>query len=352
MTTRTVPYIASALTAVVLLGDPSAGQPSVIRREVSFESLGATIQGVLLLPRSNAPVPATMVLPGDGPSVRSDRLLEEVGESLAKVGIAVLLVDKRGCGKSTGVLGDATTQVLADDAVAAFRFLSSQEQIANQKIGIVGHSEGALIGVMAAAQAPVSFLVLMGYPVIGLRETMHSQRGLHLKGIGASDLLIAHERRFWNAVFDAIRNGDDEDGIKRSASADSLMTTRGLLLEYERLDLPSPEGVLKESLSELESPWFRFLLSYKPEVDLKKVGCPILALYGSADAQVSPEQNVSVLRETFFFGQVDERSVQVLPELDHHFREVPTGEGAVGPETSPAALRIIEKWIREITGGM
>ena len=66
-------------------------------------------------------------------------------------GFAVLSYDKRGAGKSTGNLGAASFEDLADDAVAVSKFLPARTDIAANQIGFWGQSQGGWIAPLAGA---------------------------------------------------------------------------------------------------------------------------------------------------------------------------------------------------------
>src|SRR5947207_2051717 len=88
-----------------------------------------------------------------------------IADYLARHGIASLRYDDRGFAKSTGSFGTSTSADFAADAEAAVRFLQRLPGIARDRVGILGHSEGGLIGPMIAARtADVAFLVLMAGP--------------------------------------------------------------------------------------------------------------------------------------------------------------------------------------------
>ena len=67
-------------------------------------------------------------------------------------GIAVLRVDDRGVGKSTGSFAVATTTDFMLDAQAALKFLRSRKGIDARRTGLLGHSEGALVAALLAAK--------------------------------------------------------------------------------------------------------------------------------------------------------------------------------------------------------
>jgi uncharacterized protein len=99
----------------------------------------------------------------------------------------------------------------------------------------------------------------------------------------------------------------------------------------------------------LTSPWFRYFLAYDPAPALRKVKCPVLALYGSKDLQVPPAQNLPAVRSALEEGGNKNFEVLELPGLNHLFQTAGTGlpmeYGGIEETMSPAALTRISGWI-------
>jgi fermentation-respiration switch protein FrsA (DUF1100 family) len=99
----------------------------------------------------------------------------------------------------------------------------------------------------------------------------------------------------------------------------------------------------------LTSPWFRYFMAYDPAVALRKVKCPVLALNGEKDLQVSPTQNLPAIRNALAQGGNQKSMVEELPGLNHLFQTAKTGspsEYAEIEETiSPVALETIAGWV-------
>jgi alpha-beta hydrolase superfamily lysophospholipase len=86
----------------------------------------------------------------------------QIADTLVRSGIAVLRLDDRGIGHSTGRLDTLTTAERADDARDAIRFLRARADIDRSRIGLIGHSEGGIIAAgVAAGDTSVCALVLM-----------------------------------------------------------------------------------------------------------------------------------------------------------------------------------------------
>jgi len=139
---------------------------------------GIRLAGTLSLPPGPGPHPAVVLIPGSGEVDRDGtlfghRFYQVLADHLTRQGFAVLRSDKRGLGQSGGAFATATTYDFAADTGAALAFLRSRPGIDAQRIGLVGHSEGALVGSIVAARDPgVSFLVLMAGNGIPMGEVL------------------------------------------------------------------------------------------------------------------------------------------------------------------------------------
>ena len=112
------------------------------------------------------------------------------------------------------------------------------------------------------------------------------------------------------------------------------------------------EQTVDEALKELTQPWFQFFLFYDPAPVLAKLKCPVLAMNGTLDVQVSSKQNLPPIERAIHDAGGDITIVE-LEGLNHLFQ--PAITGAVSEymtiETifDPKALAILSDWILEIT---
>jgi fermentation-respiration switch protein FrsA (DUF1100 family) len=101
------------------------------------------------------------------------------------------------------------------------------------------------------------------------------------------------------------------------------------------------------------SPWFRYFVSYDPVPALKMVKCPVLALNGSKDLQVLPDENLAAIKSALETGGNKNFETKELPGLNHLFQTAATGSIAeyqkIEETISPAALQIIRDWILKVT---
>ncbi|KQQ86525.1 S9 family peptidase [Massilia sp. Leaf139] len=159
---------------------PSAPFPYRVH-EVAFANASARLAGTLTVPTTPGPHPAIVLIPGSGEVDRDGALFGHqpyrvLADDLTRRGFAVLRSDKRGLGQSSGNFNNATTLDFADDIRTAVSFLRSRQEIDAGRIGLVGHSEGALIGTLVAGKDPsIAFLVLMAGNGVPMRALLQAR---------------------------------------------------------------------------------------------------------------------------------------------------------------------------------
>src|SRR5262249_16342147 len=112
-----------------------------------------TLAGTLTIPKTPGPHPAAVLITGSGAQNRNEELMNHrpflvVADHLTRKGIAVLRLDDRGIGGSSGGSRDDTTKDFAGDIRAAVEFLRKDQRIDAKRVGLIGHSEGGVIGPM------------------------------------------------------------------------------------------------------------------------------------------------------------------------------------------------------------
>jgi pimeloyl-ACP methyl ester carboxylesterase len=321
--------------------------------EVSFENkqAGVRLAGTLTLPRAAGPHAAVLLISGSGPQDRNETVAGHrpflvLADYLTRKGIAVLRTDDRGVGGSTGDPRTATTEDLVGDTLAGVAFLKSRKDIDARRIGLIGHSEGGLIAPLAATRsADVAFLVLMAGPAVTGEQIMYRQSELIARVMGASDEAIARSREQQQRLFAIIRQEKDPATAEKKLR-ESLDLT---LSEVKPGERASAEAAVKAQLQTLLTPWFRFFLTYDPAPGLAKLHQPVLAIAGSLDLQVPPDQNLPVIEKMLKAAGNKDFEIVRLPGLNHLFQTARTGspmEYARIEETiAPAALETIANWI-------
>jgi len=328
--------------------------------EVAYENkeAGITLAGTLTLPPGKGPSPAVLLISGSGPQDRNETIYNHhpflvLADYLTRQGIAVLRVDDRGVGESTGDFSQATSVDFASDVLAGIEYLKTRKEINPEQIGLIGHSEGGLIAPMVAVKSPdVAFIILMAGTGLTGEEILYLQGALISRAMGVSEEDIAKNRQFNEKIFSLIKEEKDKKTIEEKLRQ-MFMEDWAELNEEEKSRIGDPEVFLEAQLKSLLSPWLKFFLTYDPKPTLNKVKCPVLAINGEKDLQVPPKENLSAIEEALKVGGNQNYTIKELPGLNHLFQTAQTGlpaEYAKIEETiSPVALKIISDWILEQT---
>ncbi len=328
--------------------------------EVTYENreVGVILAGTLTYPNSGGPFPAVLLISGSGPQDRNETVLGHrpflvLSDYLTRRGVAVLRVDDRGVGGSSGDGMQATTEDLAKDVRAGIRFLKDREDIDSKRIGLIGHSEGGIIAPMvAAASEDISFIVLMAGTGLPGEDVLNMQAELLARAEGAPEEAIAKSLERQKHIIRVVKEEKDQE-VKKEKLHEIILKALEELPAEQKEALPDPEAYAEAQLANLLSPWFQYFLTYDPRPTLTQVQCSVLAIIGEKDLQVPPKENLSAIKEALEEGGNKDYTVLELPGLNHLFQSAKTGavsEYARIEETiSPSALKIIEDWILERT---
>ena len=322
------------------------------------DKAGITLAGTLTLPAQNGTFPAVILISGSGPQNRDEELAGHrpflvLSDHLTRNGIAVLRYDDRGVGKSTGDFKAAILDDFASDVRSALRYLRSREEINQNKIGLIGHSEGGIIAPMVATSDEVDFIVLLAGPGIKTIDLLPMQHELIARSAGATQEDAAIVRQVSSELFKIVLAYDNSDLL-------DAKITEYVNLHWEKIKMPGmPSDMTKErfiSMNQkvLSTPWFKQVLRYDPAPVLERVECPVLALNGMNDVQVPSKENLAAIGNALAQGGNTNVTVKELPGLNHLFQECDTGaltEYAKIQQTfSPVALREISEWVVETSG--
>ena len=276
--------------------------------EVTFsnERDSATLAGTLTWPvgynpKSKKKPVVALFITGSGQENRDEEIFDHkpflvIADYLARHGIATLRYDDRATGASKG--GDvrnATSEDFARDAAAGLEYLRSRKAFA--KVGIIGHSEGGLIGFMLGAQGKADFLVSLAGPGVKGDTLTTSQRNRMLELYGGTGTMTV----------DSIRN----------------------LPEIQRV------------------PWYKWFIDYDPSADIAATRCPVFALNGDHDWQVISSLNLTAIKR--LLPKLKKNVTKEYPGLNHLFQHCTTGlmnEYRQIEETiAPEVLSDIAEWI-------
>lgn len=307
-----------SLPLVLIKGEEVLNRPQTPKppfpyetEEVTFrnESDGATLAGTLTWPvgynaKSEKKPIVLLFVTGSGEENRDEEIFDHkpflvIADYLARQGIASLRYDDRATGASVGGdLKNATSEDFARDAAAGLEYLRSLK--AFSKVGLIGHSEGGLIGFMLAAQGKTDFLVSLAGPGV--------------KG----DTLIASQQNRMVEIY----------GGKGTMTADSVRH--------------SPEIQ--------QVPWYKWFIDYDPSANIAATRCPVFALNGDRDFQVISSLNLTAIER--LLPKSKKNVTKEYAGLNHLFQHCNTGlmnEYRQIEETiSPEVLSDIAEWINAL----
>jgi uncharacterized protein len=315
------------------------------------------LAGTLTLPKTAGPYPVVVLITGSGQQDRDETLMNHkpfliIADYLTRKGIAVLRMDDRGIGGSTGDFGKATSYNFANDISAAVEYLKTRSDINKKQIGLIGHSEGGMIAPIVASKSnDIAFIVLLAGIGIPGKDLLLLQSELIQRANSFNENSIAKTHMLMQSIYNVISKNLD--------SAKTIQQINEIRKEYlsglTEEEIRSPENSQKlfdQQAAMLLSPWFRTLVAFNPGSILEKVKCPVLALNGEKDLQVPPKENLSAIKAALTKGGNTNFETIELPGLNHLFQTSKTGNPAEyvkNEETfSPKALDAMKNWLLKI----
>lgn len=259
---KKVCFLVLAIFYVIVLSAQAQTNPAVTETPVSLKTLSANLSGTLAVPNNiSVKMPVVLIIAGTGPVDRngnSEKLnvkadtYKLLAEALAKAGIASLRYDKRMVGESrtqTQKEDNLRFDDYVDDAIAMINMLKADKRFS--KIIVLGHADGSLVGILAAADTEDATDAFISAEGLGrradvlLKEQMKSKPGYMSDG--------------FNKILDSLKIGSIQKKVDIS------------LYPYIR---PSIQTYLMS--------WLRF----DPTDEIKKLKIPVLIIQGTTDLQI------------------------------------------------------------------
>lgn len=326
-----------ALALLALADVPASSAPVTHPNEVemTFDSDGTRLAGLLLLPKGPGPHPAAVVIQGSGASDRSNEWSRAIAEEVRRAGLATLLTDKRGCGASAGDWRTAGFDVLAGDALAAVAALRARPDVDAKRVGVVGLSQGGWIAPWAAARSrDVAFVVDVSGAAVGFAEQGTVEMANTARRAGLPDAQVREVMELQRAAGRYVLSGDWPEYEAARA--------RGLGTAWR----PIAEGFPATA----DSPAWTFIrrsFSFDPMPYWGLVSQDTLVLYGSEDEHDNVPVALSVqrLRTMFEAGRKSNARIEVIPGAGHAFLEESEG----GVRLVPAFTAVLGEWLAATT---
>lgn len=174
--------------------------------QVSFDSHGGTLRGVLHIPHGKKKSPCVLFLFGLTETKHEEVFLfRDISRILVKSGIASLRVDYRGMGDSDGESGQFTVWNRLEDAVSEIKFILNREEIDGKRIGVLGSGSGGFIAALITGKAPVKAMMLFNAVADekarwekGIMPESFSFKSLNKKGFDLNGLNIG--KRYFQSI--------------------------------------------------------------------------------------------------------------------------------------------------------
>jgi len=330
--------------------------------DVSYSNPEAniTICGTLSKPKGTGKYPAVLLITGSGPNTRDEHIFGHkvflvLSDYLTRQGFAVLRVDDRGVGESTGVFSSASINDLASDVRAGINYLKTRNDISQNKVGVIGHSLGCEIAMAAAAKTVnIDFVISMSGSGIPLSETIYDQCEAAYSQMGASKEGVDLNRRILESVFMLIKSEKDNSKAKTKIAEGIAkyndQVAKLSLKDKKILELRSP--LKASSFYEFLSPAMRVDLFLDPKKDITRVECPVLAINGSKDVQVIPT-NLKIIEKCLKQAKNKNFTIKEFEGKNHLFQTCQTGSieeyTNIEETISPEVLKYISNWMKQVT---
>ncbi|MBN6886902.1 uncharacterized protein ACUXCC_004207 [Cytobacillus horneckiae] len=259
--------------------------------EIEVEVDGGKLKAALELPEKDGPYPVSIIVAGSGPTDKNGNTigapgkndsLKMLAESLASEGIASIRFDKRGIGENAQLSvkeEDLRFENLISDVEQLIKFASTDEQFTS--VNVIGHSEGSLIGMVAAQNQRADRFISIAGPARSADLILQDQ----LKEQLPPELMIETEE-----IIAKLVKGDTVNDVSN---------------ELQALFRPSVQPYLIS--------WF----SYEPKSTIKELNMDVLIINGTNDLQV-PQSEAVMLKQA-----KSNAEIVIIDEMNHVLKQAP-----------------------------
>lgn len=249
-------------------------------------SITPLIDGTLLAPEANGKLSLAIIIGGSGPTDRNgnqqmvvNNSLKFLAEGLYKNGIATFRFDKRIVKQmKLRTVNEKNIRFddFIDDAIAILEYFKKDQRFS--KIYIIGHSQGSLVGMMAAQSGADGFVSIAG------------------AGQEIDDVIVDQLAKQAPGLVDNART-----------SFDDLRAT-GVANNYS----PGLASIFRKDIQPFIYTW----MQYDPKVEIAKLNIPVLIINGDKDTQVQVSE-----AELLKNAKPDAEYI-IIPKMNHIFKEI------------------------------
>ncbi|HEX6664942.1 MAG TPA: alpha/beta fold hydrolase [Gaiellaceae bacterium] len=363
--------IVLAVTAAMASSRPVGFQTGLQTEiPVSFPSGSNTLSGILWLPAGDGPHAAVVILSGSDREGTSNTTYEYHARTLVGSGVAVLVYDPPGVGRSTGDHRLETLDDRALEAVAAVDYLRSRPEIRPDAVGVWGVSQGGWVTQMAAAMSKnVAFVVSVSGSGVSVAEQQVYSVEAQSRAARFSKLNIAKAGLFarllvdwqltrpvyrqqtmpqvrrlgpgpWKAFADLVyRPGSltPAQNLKRGIAILNSISHRGWAryLYLNTAVLPALKAIPPSQLAAAKAAAEKSLLT-QPKKYLTAVRCPVLAIWGEDDTVVPARKSAALYRKYLAAAGNDDVTIVLFAHAGHSINNF-----------SPAYWNTLTGWLHQ-----
>ena len=334
--------------------EPKPPFPYASREVLLAHPDGHSIAGTLTIPEGPGPYPAVVLISGSGLQDRNEEIMGHkpflvLADHLTRNGIAVLRADDRGAGDSfvpdRSTLLNVTSLDFATDISLQVDHLRTQPEIDRDRIGLIGHSEGGIIGPLVADQRDdIAFIVMMAGPCRPGIEMLADQNRRLMEVAGLETETIDTVVEQFILVMTMVKDGASSEELTEPLRRLSILQTESMGLDIE-VDDPFVEDAVRQA----QLPWLKWYLAHDAASVLSRLDMPILAINGSLDVQVLAEHELPAIEHAASANpDVTTRNYE---GLNHLFQPAQTGSVSeyeqIEITIDPGVLADMSKWINE-----
>ncbi|QDZ16118.1 alpha/beta hydrolase family protein [Humibacter ginsenosidimutans] len=245
--------------------------------------------------------PGLVLVDGSGDGDRNS--WGELPAWLADAGAVVLRHDKPGCGGAPGHWLEQSLEDRARETLAAVRVLREHPRGHGRPIGLYGISQGGWVALLAAALEPesVDFVVCDSGPGVTPARQERERLEIALRAERLDAPTIARAMKWVDERLARLRRGDSEASV---------------LAEQARHAGEPWYDIVRFPYDTAESLRFvRSIMDFDPTNVMPSIHCPVLALFGAADALIPVSESVTAFAE--HLPHDPRNGLAVFPSADH-----------------------------------
>lgn len=300
-------------TASFILQREKAKSENFHEREVSFKNGAVTLSGTLIMPKKTGKFAAVVITHGSFPNERDS--YKTWALHFVRKGIAALIYDKRGSGKSSGETRSASMENLADDAIAGVNIFKTFTEIDAKKIGVVGHSQGGWIAPLAATRSKdVAFVIASAASGVSpdKQSIFHRANVMREMGFSENEINIATDLRtkLYTSGKLLLENSPNAKEERKKVSTELAKYAKEPWFERGAELPPNLDGD-KPSRGALE------LLFFEPEPIWEKVKVPVLIVWGDKDTIVPVGESKTIIENAVKKSGNKQISIKIFPNVNH-----------------------------------